>query len=96
VVKLGVRRLHGANGPGNLRGQKAFQRLLCHAAQLQEKLAAITQELVTEKDRLNAISAEHFTIAQSLLRTQGDRASRDQRHQLELSTLAEQTELIWD
>jgi hypothetical protein len=39
---------------------------------LREKLAAVQQELVTrnEKDRRNVISAEHFTILQSLLRTQ--------------------------
>jgi hypothetical protein len=35
-----------------------------------EKLAAFQQELANEKDRRNAISAEHFTISQSLLRTQ--------------------------
>jgi hypothetical protein len=37
---------------------------------LREKLAAVQQELVNEKDRRNAISAEHFTVSQALLRTQ--------------------------
>jgi hypothetical protein len=41
-----------------------------HVDLLREKLAAVQQELVNEKDRQNAISAEHFTISQSLLRTQ--------------------------
>jgi predicted nucleic acid-binding Zn-ribbon protein len=46
------------------------QRLQRHVDLLREKLAAVQQELVNEKDRRNAISAEHFTISQSLLRTQ--------------------------
>jgi hypothetical protein len=41
-----------------------------HIDQLREKLAAVQQELANEKDRWNAISAEHFTISQSLLWTQ--------------------------
>jgi FtsZ-binding cell division protein ZapB len=41
-----------------------------HVDQLREKLAAVQQELVNEKDRRNAISAKHFTISHSLLRTQ--------------------------
>jgi hypothetical protein len=82
---------------------------------LREKLAAVQQKLANEKDRRNAISAEHFTISQSLLWTQQnlvevqasgeariqaveveraqelvrDRASREQRHQLELRELAD-------
>ena len=46
------------------------QRLHCHVDVLREKLAAVQQELVNEKDRRNAISAKHFTISHSLLRTQ--------------------------
>jgi hypothetical protein len=75
---------------------------------------------VNEKDRRNAISAEHFTISHSLLRTQqlldearasGEarvkaaeverakelvrgRASREQRHQLDLRTLRERSDLL--
>ncbi len=98
------------------------QRLQRHVDLLREKLAAVQQELVNrdEKDRRNAISAEHFTISQSLLRTQQlldearasgealvqaveverakelvrDRASREQRHQLDLRTLREQSDLL--
>jgi predicted nucleic acid-binding Zn-ribbon protein len=46
------------------------QRLQRHIDLLREKLAAVQQELANEKDRRNAISAEHFTISHSLLRTQ--------------------------
>jgi hypothetical protein len=46
------------------------QRLQRHVDLLREKLAAVQQELVNEKDRQNAISAEHFTVSQALLRTQ--------------------------
>jgi hypothetical protein len=75
---------------------------------------------VTEKDRLNTVSAEHFTTSQSLLLTQQlldearasgearvkavevgrakelvrDRASREQRHQLDLRTLRERSDLL--
>jgi hypothetical protein len=96
------------------------QRLQRHVDLLREKLAAIQQELANEKDRRNAISAEHFTISQSLLRTQQlldearasgeapvqavevkrakelvrDRASREQRHQLDLRTLRERSDLL--
>jgi hypothetical protein len=98
------------------------QRLQRHVDLLREKLAAVQQELVNEKDRRRAISAEHFTISQSLLRTQHlldevrasgearvkaakverakelvrDRASREQRHQLELRTLRERSDLLRD
>jgi hypothetical protein len=96
------------------------QRFHRHIDLLREKLAAVQQELANEKDRQNAISAEHFTISQSLLRTQQlldearasgearvqavevgrakelvrDRASREQRHQLELRTLRERSDLL--
>jgi hypothetical protein len=96
------------------------QRLQRHVDLLREKLAAVQQELVNEKDRRNAISAEHFTISQSLLRTQQlldearasgearvkaaeveratelvrDRASREKRHQLDLCTLRERSDLL--
>jgi hypothetical protein len=96
------------------------QRLHRHIDLLREKLAAVQQELANEKDRRNAISAEHFTISQSLLRTQHrldearasgealvqaveveqakelvrDRASREQRHQLDLRTLRERSDLL--
>jgi hypothetical protein len=96
------------------------QRLQRHVDLLREKLVAVQQELVNEKDRRNGISAEHFTISQSLLRTQQlldearascearvkvaeverakelvrDRASREQRHQLELRTLRERSDLL--
>jgi hypothetical protein len=96
------------------------QRLQRHVDLLREKAAAVQQELVNEKDRLNAISAEHFTISHSLLRTQQlldearasgearvqavkverakelvrDRASRGQRHQLDLRTLRERSDLL--
>ena len=96
------------------------QRLQRHVDLLREKLAAVQQELVNEKDRRNAISAEHFTISHSLLRTQQlldearasgkarvkavkverakelvrDRASWEQRHQLELRTLRERSDLM--
>jgi hypothetical protein len=96
------------------------QRLQRHIDLLREKLAAVQQELVNEKDRRNAISAEHFTISHSLLRTQQlldearasgearvkvveverakelvrDRASWEQRHQLELRTLRERSDLM--
>jgi hypothetical protein len=46
------------------------QRFHRHIGLLQEKLAAVQQELANEKDRRNAISAERFTISQSLLWTQ--------------------------
>jgi hypothetical protein len=46
------------------------QRFQRHVDLLLEKLAAVQQERAKEKDRRNAISAEHFTISQSLLRTQ--------------------------
>ncbi len=75
---------------------------------------------MSKKDWRNTISAEHFTISQSLLRTQQlldearasgearvkaveverakelvrDRASREQRHQLELRTLRERSDLL--
>jgi hypothetical protein len=79
---------------------------------------------VNEKDRRNTITAEHFTISHSLLRTQQlldearasgeargkgrgravevervkelvhDRASREQRHQLDLSTHRERSDLL--
>jgi hypothetical protein len=44
---------------------EAFLRLQPHADLLREKLAAIHQdsELVIEKERRNAISAEHFSIS---------------------------------
>jgi hypothetical protein len=38
------------------------QRFQRHVDLLREKLAAVQQELANEKDRRNAISAEHFTI----------------------------------
>jgi hypothetical protein len=96
------------------------QRLQRHVDLLREKLAAVQQELANEKDRRNAISAEHLTISQSLLRMQQlldearasgearvqaveverakelvrDRASREQRHQLDLRTLRERSDLL--
>ncbi len=98
------------------------QRLQRHVDLLREKLAVIQQELVNEKDLRNAISAEHFTISHSLLRTQQlldearasgealvkaveverakqlvrERASREQRHQLDLRTLRERSDLLWE
>jgi hypothetical protein len=97
-----------------------LQRFQRHVDLLREKLAAVQQELANEKDRRNAISAEHFTISQSLLRTQQlldearvsgearvqavevgrakelvrDRASREQRHQFDLRTLRERSDLL--
>ena len=47
-----------------------MQRFHRYVDLLREKLAAVQQELANEKDRRNAISAEHFTISQSLLWTQ--------------------------
>jgi hypothetical protein len=96
------------------------QRLQRHVDLLREKLAAVQQELVNEKEQRNEKSAEHFTISQSLLRTQQlldearasgkarvkavkverakelvrDRASREQRHQLDLRTLREWSDLL--
>jgi hypothetical protein len=100
--------------------QSARADIQCHVDLLREKLAAVQQELANEKDRRNAISAEHFTIWQSLLWTQQlldearasgearvqaieverakelvrDRASREQRHQLDLRTLRERSDLL--
>jgi hypothetical protein len=49
---------------------EAFPRLQRRADLLHQKLAAVHQELVIEEQWRNAISAEHFTISQSLLTQQ--------------------------
>jgi hypothetical protein len=50
---------------------EAFLRLQRHADLLSKKLwAAVHKELMIEKEWRNSISAEHFTISKSLLRTQ--------------------------
>jgi hypothetical protein len=119
AAKLGTSRLHGGSGFGNRLGRTS--RNACNVmSTCCEKTAAVQQELVNEKDRRNAISAEHFTISHSLLRTQQlldearasgearvkavevelakelvrDRASREQRHQLDLRTLRERSDLL--
>jgi hypothetical protein len=97
-----------------------MQRFHGYVDLLREKLAAVQQELANKKDRRNAISAEHFTVSQSLLWTQQlleearasgearvqaveverakelvrDRASLEQRHQLELRMLRERSDLL--
>ena len=99
---------------------EALLRLQRHADALRDDLAHVRQELVIEKERRNAISAEHFSISQSLQRAQQlleeeraagqaraqaitlarsaefarERADRDQRHQLELRSLKDRSELL--
>ncbi len=118
----GTSRLRGGSRSGNRLGRTLLNAfiVISTCCENSEKLAAVQQELANEKDRRNAISAEHFTISQSLLRTQQlldearasgearvqavevgrakelvrDRASREQRHQLELRTLRERSDLL--
>jgi hypothetical protein len=99
---------------------EALLRLQRHADALRDDLAHVRQELVIEKERRNAISAEHFSISQQLQRAQQlleeeraagqaraqaitlarsaefarERADRDQRHQLELRSLKDRSELL--
>ena len=99
---------------------EALLRLQRHADTLRDNLALVRQELVIEKERRNAVSAEHFSVSQALQRAQQrleeeraaslardqattlarsaetarERADRDQRHQLELRSLKDRSELL--